>query len=187
MRKSFIFLVIILGIIVIYYFAYNKLHRQKRWPPQVKTVFLESSLDKSRQPSLFYVPTYNETPTPLLVALHTWSGDYRQLTSIPYFEYCRENGWAFIHPNFRGPNDNPEATGSDNAIQDILDAVTYAKNNSRIDNRRIYLVGCSGGGYTGLLVAARHPGLWTGVSVWAAVADLKQFYFESLRKKMWML
>jgi pimeloyl-ACP methyl ester carboxylesterase len=182
-EKKIIFLLMILSVIVIYYFAQNKLRKEKKWAPEVKTVFVESSLDRSHQPCLFYVPPYNETPPPLLVALHTWSGDYRQLTSIPYFEYCQEKGWVFIHPNFRGPNDNPEATGSAKAIQDIFDAVTYAKNNSRIDNKRIYLVGCSGGGYAGLLVAARHPNLWTGVSVWAAVVDLKQFYFESLRKK----
>ena len=183
MRKKFIFLLIILSVIVIYYFTQNKLRGEKRWPPEVKTVFVESPLYKSSQPSLFYSPPHSGTPTPLLVALHTWSGDYRQIGSIPYFEHCKENGWAFIHPNFRGPNNNPDATGSDNVIQDILDAVAYAKNNSRIDNKRIYLVGCSGGGYTGLLVAARHPKSWAGVSLWAAVADLKQFYSESLKRK----
>ena len=182
-EKKIIFFVVILSVIAIYYFVQNKLHREKRWPPEVQTVFVESSLDKSYQPALFYVPPQNGRPTPLLVALHTWSGDYRQLTSIPYFEYCRENGWAFIHPNFRGPNNNPDATGSDNVIQDIVDAVAYAQNNSKIDKRRIYLVGCSGGGYTGLLVTARHPGLWAGLSVWAAIADLKQWYFESLKRK----
>jgi poly(3-hydroxybutyrate) depolymerase len=182
-EKKIIFFVVILSVIAIYYFVQNKLHREKRWPPEVQTVFVESSLDKSYQPALFYVPPQNGRPTPLLVALHTWSGDYRQLTSIPYFEYCRENGWAFIHPNFRGPNNNPDATGSDNVIQDIVDAVAYAQNNSKIDKRRIYLVGCSGGGYTGLLVTARHPKLWAGVSMWAAVTDLEKFYFQSLRRK----
>lgn len=183
MRKKSVYFLIILSVIVVCYFAQSKLRGEKRWPPEVKTVFSESSLDKSRQPSLFYVPPYSGNPTPLLVALHTWSGDYRQITSIPYFEHCKENGWAFIHPNFRGPNNNPDATGSAKVIQDILDAVAYAQNNSKIDNKRIYLAGCSGGGYTGLLVGATHPKLWAGVSLWSAVADLKEFYFEGLKRK----
>ena len=48
---------------------------------------------------------------PLLVALHTWSGDYKQRASIPYAQWCIEKGWAFVHPQFRGPNRRPEATG----------------------------------------------------------------------------
>jgi pimeloyl-ACP methyl ester carboxylesterase len=148
------------------------------WPTKVVPIEYKSTADNTLQPALFYKPDVNN-PSPLLVALHTWSGDYRQYTSIPYAEWCIKNKWVFIHPNFRGPNNKPEATGSDMVIQDILSAVEYTRNNSNIDPNRIYLVGVSGGGYTALVVSAKHPDIWAGVSVWASITDLSAWYFQS--------
>jgi pimeloyl-ACP methyl ester carboxylesterase len=183
LRKTFICLAII-GIVISTYYIGKRLldHLENRWPREVKTVFIESSLDQTFQPSLFYNPSGDQRSAPLLVALHTWSGDYQQTSSIPYFKYCKKNGWIFIHPHCRGPNNNPDATGSNKVIQDILDAVAYAKNETRVNNQRIYLIGCSGGGYTALMAAAKRPDLWAGVSVWASISDLRNWYFESFAK-----
>jgi poly(3-hydroxybutyrate) depolymerase len=114
----------------------------------------------------------------LLVGLHTWSGDYRQTMSIPYAEWCIEKGWVFVHPDFRGPNRRPEATGSEAAVQDIVDAVDYAKSRAAVDTSRIYLVGVSGGAYSSLLLAGRHPEIWAGVSAWVPLTDLKEWYVD---------
>ncbi len=134
-----------------------------------------SSADKSIQPAMFYAPTQTN-PAPLVVALHTWSGDYGQTYHTEIAKWCMANGWAFIHPNFRGPNNNPTATGSDLVVQDIVDAVEYAKKTTRIDASSVYLVGVSGGGYTALLMAGRHPEIWAGVSAWVPISDLKAWY-----------
>jgi poly(3-hydroxybutyrate) depolymerase len=137
-----------------------------------------SSADSTRQPALFYAPKNQQEPAPLLVALHTWSGDYKQTMSVPYAEWCVEKGWVFIHPHFRGPNRTKQATGSQFVVADILSAVDYAKAEAKVDPNRIYLVGVSGGGYTSLLMAGRAPHIWAGVSAWVPITNLKDWYFE---------
>jgi len=88
------------------------------WPQQVNQIKYTSSADSTTQPALFYAPKTKPCtalvqgePTPLLVALHTWSGNYLQKMSVPYAQWCIEKPWVFIHPNFRGPNRKPQATG----------------------------------------------------------------------------
>jgi len=155
------------------------------WPltaegQSLKEIAYVSSADQSKQPAMFYAPNTKE-PVPLVVALHTWSGDYKQEFHKDVAEWCLKNGWAYIHPDFRGPNVRPEATGSELVVADILSAVEYAKKAANIDASAIYLVGTSGGGYAALLMAGRHPEVWAGVSAWAAISDLKAWYLESER------
>jgi len=147
------------------------------WPKQVKEIRYISSADSTEQPALFYAPN-TKNAAPLLVALHTWSYDYTQKDSIPYAQWCVDNGWIFIHPNFRGANNKPGATGSELVIADIISAVDYAKANAKVDSQRIYLVGASGGGYAALLMAGRTPDIWAGVSAWVPISDLKAWYFQ---------
>lgn len=142
---------------------------------EVKDIRYISSGDGSEQPTLFYAPVGSKK-IPLMVALHTWSGGYKQ-NYYKYIEtWCVKNGWAYIHPHFRGPNKSPEATGSKLVVADILSAVEYAKNNASIDSSAIFLVGVSGGGYTALLMAGRHPEIWAGVSAWVPISDLKAWH-----------
>lgn len=164
--------------------AYNEDHKAnvEGWPQEIREIKYLSSADSSRQPALFYAPKTKKA-VPLLVALHTWSGNYTQEMSVPYAEWCIEKGWIFIHPNFRGPNRSKEATGSELVIKDIVSAVDYAKNRANVDSHRIYLVGASGGGYTALLMAGRAPHIWAGISAWAPIADLRAWYFECKKAK----
>jgi len=148
------------------------------WPAEVNEIKYISSADSSLQPALFYAPKTKQEAVPLLVALHTWSGDYKQSTSVPYAKWCIEKGWVFIHPNFRGPNKNKEATGSEPVVADIVSAVDYAKAHAKVDSSRIYLVGASGGGYTSLLMAGRAPHIWAAVSAWVPIVDLNAWYYE---------
>lgn len=122
------------------------------WNRAVQRITYQSSVDNTSQPMMFYKPQRDE-PRPLLVALHSWSNNYRQKESVIYSEWCIANDWIFIHPNFRGPNNKPQATGSDLVVGDVLSAIDYAKANARVDESRIYAVGWSGGGFLGLLLA----------------------------------
>jgi hypothetical protein len=146
------------------------------WQPEVAETLYPSTADQSQQPTLFYWPK-SETPVPLLVALHTWSNDYRQ-PEPAYAEWCIKKNWAFIHPNFRGPNNRPEACGSELAVADILSAVEWAKTSTKIDTDRIYLIGVSGGGYGSMLLAGRAPTIWAGISAWAGIFDLADWFRE---------
>jgi pimeloyl-ACP methyl ester carboxylesterase len=134
-----------------------------------------SSADGSMQPTMLYVPETND-PVPLVVLLHTWSGDYKQTDHDWIKLWSIRQGWAYIHPHFRGPNNRPEATGSELVIKDILSAIDHVVTSGKIDESSIYLVGTSGGGYTALLMAGRHPERWAGVSAWVPISDLKAWY-----------
>ncbi len=152
------------------------------WPSSVKKIEYVSAADGTPQAALFYAPVCGE-PVPLLVGLHTWSADYLQDSSAPYARWCVEHGWCFIHPNFRGPNRTPEATGSELVVRDIVSAVEYAKAAVRIDPDRVYLVGASGGGHAALLMAGRAPQIWAGVSAWVPISDVGAWYWECEKAK----
>jgi len=147
------------------------------WPAQVQTIAFVSSADGSEQAAAFY---HSGAPgvKPLLVALHTWSYDFHQEMSIPYAEWCGAHDWILIAPSFRGPNNRPEATGSELAVQDVLDAVAYAEAHAPVDPGRVYLVGVSGGGHMALLMAGRVPERWTAVSAWVPITDLAAWHAE---------
>ena len=143
----------------------------------IREIRYPSSADNSEQPAMFYAPP-SADPVPLIVALHTWSANYKQDYHKAIEAWCVDHGWSYIHPNFRGPNNRPEATGSELVVADIVSAVEYAAETTRIDRSAIYLVGTSGGGYTALLMAGRQPEIWAGVSAWVPISDLKAWHHE---------
>ncbi|HPQ38851.1 MAG TPA: prolyl oligopeptidase family serine peptidase [bacterium] len=150
----------------------------EEYPEQVKVVSIISSKDQVKQPALFYVPP-SEKPRPLLVALHTWSSHYDQGGGeVSYANWCIEHGWIFIHPHFRGPNNNPKALGSEFVVSDIEDAVKYAKGHANVDPERVYLIGASGGGHAALLMAGRKPEIWAAVSAWCPIFDVEKWWQE---------
>ena len=151
------------------------------WPEQVKEIKYLASADKTLQPMLLCAAN-DKSKRPLLVGLHSWSGDYRQAGGeVVYARWCIEKDWHFIHPNFRGPNWTADACGSDKVVKDIVDAVAYMKKNHQVDTDRIYLIGASGGGHASLLMAGRAPGIWAGVSAWVPISDI-QVWWEQKRR-----
>ena len=151
------------------------------WPEQVKEVKYLASADKTLQPMLLCAAS-DKSKRPLLVGLHSWSGDYKQAGGeVVYARWCIEKDWHFIHPNFRGPNWTADACGSDKVVKDIVDAVSYMKKNHQVDTDRIYLIGVSGGGHASLLMAGRAPDIWAGVSAWVPISDI-QVWWEQKRK-----
>lgn len=150
--------------------------KESPWLQGVKEVKYFTRADSTYQPALIYAPNKKIEKLPLLVALHTWSYNYKQKSGIEYAKWTIQNDWYLIHPNFRGPNNNPKAMGSEYAVQDIVSAVEYMKNNYSIDENRIYLIGSSGGGHAALLMAGRHPEIWAAVSAWNGISDLKKWW-----------
>jgi poly(3-hydroxybutyrate) depolymerase len=143
--------------------------------PGIRQVRIPSSEDEHVQPALFYEPDA-EGARPLLVVLHSWSVGHLQHLDIPFAQFARDNGWVFIHPHFRGANDNPEATASDLAVQDVVDAARFAAEHANVDPTRVYLTGFSGGGMMALVVAARVPQPWTAVAAWVPIYDLAAWH-----------
>lgn len=153
---------------------------------EVKTVQIRSTLDGSEQPSLLYLPANqpSDSPLPLVVHLHSWSAHYDKSTGLDEaLAECRRRKWICIAPEFRGPNNRPEACASRLAMQDILDAVDFVQKQAKVNPKRIYLVGGSGGGHMSLVMAARYPKRWTAVSAWVPITDLAAWHtFSEVRK-----
>ncbi len=150
---------------------------------ELRTVSFKSSLDGSMQGTWFSPPPSAAVPAPLLVVLHTWSFgmDYSEPRGS-YFPMAVDRGWAFLAPDFRGPNRRPEACGSDLAVQDVLDAVAWAKANARIDDDRVFVAGASGGGHMALLLAGRAPELWAGVYAACPIFDIADWHRQRAPK-----
>lgn len=157
---------------------------QKEWDSLL--VKITSSLDKTEQPCYFWAPPEAKTQkVPLVVGLHTWSYSYREITShyTDVLDWCRANGWAMVCPDFRGPNSTPQACGSDLAVQDIVDAIEYAKKAVKIDEDRVYIIGGSGGGHMALLMAGRHPEIWAGVAAFCPITDCARWYGDLVKSR----
>jgi len=134
---------------------------------------IPSSLNPSQtQPILHWAPeTAKNEKTPLLVFLHSWSGNYKQNNQKWFAEAVNRN-WIYLKPNFQGPNFQPTACGSELARQEILDAMDYIQSNYQVDSSRIYLAGASGGGHMTLLMAGYYPDRFSAVSAWVGITDL---------------
>ena len=153
--------------------------------PGRQRVSIRSTRDGSLQPAYIIVPPgYNASgpAVPLVVALHTWSFTLEQRHQ--QFETgTTQRNWIYLFPNFRGVDDHPEACGSELAQQDVLDAVAWTRSHLKIDEKRIYLWGWSGGGHMALLMASRQPDLWAAVSAWAGITDMAAYYRERLQDR----
>jgi len=153
--------------------------------PGRQLVQIRSTRDGTSQPAYVIVPPgYGpSTPAaPLVVALHTWNFTQEQRFQELETGTTRRN-WIYLFPNFRGVDDHPDACGSQTAQQDILDAISWTRSNLKVDAKRIYLYGWSGGGHMALLMAARQPELWTAVSAWAGITDMAAYYRERAQDK----
>lgn len=113
---------------------------------------------------------------PLIVDLHEWSQD--ETGSFggddPLFDHARKLGWHYIRPALTGPNDNPDACCSELVLSRVEESVSYAKMHANV--AEVYVVGASGGGYTGLcaLMSGRiEARSW---SIWVPIVDLAAWY-----------
>lgn len=151
--------------------------RAASWPEGFRVDSVASPVDKAWQ-KMYVYPTTSSSPQPLVVSLHTWSGDYRQQDSLA--DETKAKNWNYIHPDFRGQNNRPAAGGSDLAIQDIDDAIEWAIKHLRVDAGRIYVAGVSGGGYATLCAYGRLKHKVASFTAWVPISDIGAWYYESL-------
>jgi predicted esterase len=156
----------------------SNLPNRKAWKkaaPGAVEISIPRSTGEEDQPALWY-HSGTEKKKPLLLALHSWSSDYLQQYGIPYGIFAEKNDWIFIGPDFRGAFNNEDATASEKAVRDVLDALDYAKEHAPVDEDRIYLVGFSGGAMMSLVMAGRYPEKFTAAVAWVPVYDLHDWY-----------
>ena len=152
-----------------------------KWNARLRT--FRSTKDGTEQSFYWYDPG-KTGHVPLVVAFHSWSADFRTASpAVTVAAYCEKNGWAMVYPDFRGPNNRPEACGSDLAVQDVVDVIEWAKKARPIDIDRVYAVGGSGGGHMTLLMAGRHPEIFAGAAAFCPISDLARWHGESLEKR----
>lgn len=159
-------------------FAADEPRKAPELPPGVQVITVRNTIDGVDEP-VWFLPNPSADPAPLLVHLHSWSA---RLGEAALARDCAKRGWAFLSPNFRGPNNRPEACGSRVAIQDVLDAIAHARRATKVDPRRIYLIGGSGGGHMALMLAQAAPELWAGVSAWVPITDLAAWHAFSRKQ-----
>lgn len=152
-----------------------------QWPKVVQTVEILSSTDGTVQKAILY-SSRSETPKPLIVSLHTWSGDYLQYD--PLIREIVARDWNYIHPDFRGPNNHPEAGGSEKVISDLMDAINYALKNTNSDPEDVHIIGLSGGGFVTLAAYMNLDFPVKTFSAWAPISDLEAWYYESVGRRL---
>lgn len=143
----------------------------KDWPAECSTIEIPSTMDGNMQPAYFYA-VKGEEKRPLIVSLHTWSGGYKQKDTLSWVSIDRN--YNYIHPHFRGPNRQPEACGSELAIQDIEDAIAYAIKYAPVDTNEIHVIGTSGGGYATLFTYMRTKHPVKTFSAWVPISDIEK-------------
>lgn len=149
-----------------------------------RLVEIKSTYDGRFEPCWFWYPEKAKSQNvPLVVALHTWSHGCKTKAAVrPVLEYAKKRGWAYLAPDFRGPNDTYDACGGKAAVQDIVDAVEYAKREVKIDAERVYIIGGSGGGHMALLMAGMHPEIWAGCAAFCPITDLSRWHADSMAR-----
>lgn len=150
--------------------------RNGSWGNEFQIVSIPASSDGKIQRAYLY-KTHAVKPAPLIISLHTWSGNYRQKDDLA--SLCMKRDVNYIHPDFRGANKNPAACCSELALADIDDAINYAIKHANVDTNRIFVMGVSGGGYATLSIFMRSKHNIRGYSAWASITDLEAWFSES--------
>ncbi len=154
--------------------------KDKVWGTEFQQVQIVSSADGEIQKA-WYHQSAKKSPQPLIISLHTWSGDYNQEDPLTKEILLRD--WNYIHPDFRGPNNNPKACGSDLAISDIEDAVLFAIKQGNVDTNNVHIIGVSGGGYAAMLAYMKLNYPVKSFNAWVGISDLSNWYWESKGRK----
>lgn len=152
------------------------LYAQNDWDG-FKQDSVQSALDQQWQP--FYYRAAVQGNKPLIVVLHTWSGDYKQtLNSLA--DETQAKGWNYIHPDFRGPNTRPKACASDFVLSDIDQAIDWALENLPVNADSVFVLGASGGGYATLCTYMKSRHRIRGFHAYVPISDIAAWYHESL-------
>lgn len=154
-----------------------------------KEILIQSSLDGTFQPSLYYNAKGSQRP--LLVGLHTWSFDrFNQIKNM--LPYAEKYDFNLLLPEFRGANlatnkDCVYACGSEYAKRDIKDAIDYVVNKEGADPNNVFLLGLSGGGHMALLMAGYCPEYFKAIGAYVPITDLKKWTEQNAQYKKHVL
>lgn len=146
------------------------------WDTCFHQVEIKSPVDGKLQKAYFFSAKTDEAQ-PLVVSLHTWSGDYSRFDTLAIF--CKNKNINYIHPDFRGSNTKGEACCSNLALTDIDASIDYAIAHANVDKSRIYVIGVSGGGYATLSMFMKSRHNIRKFSAWVPISDLIAWYRES--------
>lgn len=153
----------------------------KQWPLNFEIVQIQSSADGQFQNARIFNST-KKSPQPLIVSLHTWSGNFNQEDPLAQEIILRD--WNYIHPDFRGPNNTPQSCASRLALQDIEDAIDYATSNMNVDISEIHIIGVSGGGHATLAAYMTLNRQIKSFNAWVPISDVEAWYWESLGRDL---
>lgn len=153
---------------------------KSNWNEAFKKVEIKSLQDGNIQNAYLYA-TKSKTKKPLIISLHTWSGDYTQKDPLTNEILARD--WNYIHPDFRGVNNKTDAMVSPKVIADLEDAIQYALKNTNTDPEDVHIVGVSGGGLATLSAYMNIKYPVKSFSAWAPISDLESWYWESIGRK----
>lgn len=151
--------------------------KKNHWRNEFVEVDIPSSVDGVNQKAYVYKSRSSKCQL-LIVSLHTWSGNYIQ--KDPLVDEIVARDWNYIHPNFRGPNNHPDAMGSPLVISDIEDAIRFAVEYTKANPQEVHIVGVSGGGYATLLSYMNIVYPVKSFSAWASISDIEDWYWESV-------
>ena len=153
---------------------------ESQWNSRFQKVEIPSSVDGKIQHAYLYT-SKSVTPKPLIISLHTWSGDFTQ--DDPIANEITARDWNYIHPDFRGANNKPSAMGSPLVIADIEDAIQFALKKTNADPEDVHIVGVSGGGMATLIAFMNIKFPVKSFSAWAPISDIEAWYWESVGRK----
>lgn len=108
----------------------------------------------------------------IVLFLHTWSADLNQVKSMP--EFLGIDRACVIAPNFNGPNNTPDALGSDSTLTRINTVVQEMMYKTGLS--RLYIVAASGGTLAAMNYMGRYPGKVHRASLWLPIYDLAMLY-----------
>ena len=102
----------------------------------------------------YQIPTfYDESiPTPILVAFHQWGGNENSTYYTTFDEEANDRGWIFLSP-YGGSSNNYNHQGAQEMVKN---EIIWMQQNYNIDSNRIYMVGGSMGGASGMIYANNH-------------------------------
>ncbi|WP_300703993.1 alpha/beta fold hydrolase [Bacteroides sp.] len=153
---------------------------ESQWDTAFVEVDIPSSIDGKTQKAYMY-RSKKEMPQPLIISLHTWSGNYTQMD--PLANEILNYEWNYIHPDFRGQNWTPDAMCSSLAIADIEDAIHYALANTCTNPQDVHIIGLSGGGFATLAAYMQIEYPVKSFSAWVPISDIEAWYWESVGRK----
>jgi dipeptidyl aminopeptidase/acylaminoacyl peptidase len=125
---------------------------------------------------------------PLLCWIHGGPNDQRLVAFHARFAYWLDRGWAIVDVDHRGSTGHGRAHEraihhgwGEVDVADCADAVVDVVGAGLADGDRVVATGSSAGGFTALLLLARHPERFAAAVALSAVADLVDLAEQSHR------